>query len=55
MDEQSKKRIDELAREILQMRTINKMCEEAPRDLHGNVVVSLVGISYVGVFYLFTN
>ena len=55
MNEETRKKIDELTREILQMTAIAKMCHEAPKDEQGNVVVSVVGISYIGMFYQFNN
>lgn len=53
--ESQKQRIEELAREILRMSAIAKMCHEAPKDHNGNVVVSVVGIGYIGMFYQFNN
>lgn len=50
-----KERIEQLAREILQMTAIAKMCGNAPRDKQGNVVVSVVGIGNIGLFYQFNN
>lgn len=55
MEEENKKRIEELAREILQMSVIASFCEQAPRDSNGNVVVSVVGIPYIGLFYQYQN
>jgi hypothetical protein len=55
-DEKSQReRIEQLAREILQMTAIAKMCGNAPRDNQGNVVVSVVGIGNIGLFYQFNN
>ena len=55
MDKETKKKIEELAREILQMRAINIMIENAPRDSRGNAVVDIVGLKGFGLFYAFKN
>ena len=55
MDKETKKRIEELAREILQMRAINIMVENAPRDSRGDAVVDIVGLKGFGLFYAFKN
>jgi hypothetical protein len=55
MNEETKKRMEELAREILQATAIAKFVNEAPRDQHGNVVVNVAGINGLGMFYIFIN
>lgn len=55
MDKETKKKSEELAREILQMRAINIMIENAPRDSRGDAVVDIVGLKGFRLFYAFKN
>ena len=47
--------IKEFIQKIAEMRAVQYMIENAPKDSKGNVVVSIVGINNFGMFYLFEN
>jgi hypothetical protein len=55
MDKETKKRIEEPARQIVQMRAINIMVENAPKDSRGNAVADIVELKGFGLFYAFKN
>ena len=40
---------------IAEMRAVQYMIENAPKDNRGNPVVDIVGIKDVGLFYIFHN
>ena len=45
----------EFIQKIAEMRAVQFMIENAPKDSKGNAVVSIVGIKNFGMFYLFEN
>jgi len=47
--------IKEFIQKIAEMRAVQYMIENAPKDNKGNAVVSIVGIKNFGMFYLFEN
>jgi hypothetical protein len=47
--------LKEFIQKIAEMRAVQFMVENAPKDNKGNVVVSIVGIHNFGMFYLFEN
>lgn len=47
--------IKEFIQKIAEMRAIQFMIENAPKDENDNVVVDICGIKSVGLFYLFKN
>ena len=54
-EEENNKEINHLKNAIREMMAVTYMCENAPRDDKGNVVVDLVGIKNFGLFYLYKN
>jgi len=47
--------LKEFIQKIAEMRAVQFMVENAPKDNKGNVVVSIVAIHNFGMFYLFEN
>lgn len=45
----------EFIQKIAEMRAVQYMIENAPRDDKGNAVADIVGIKNVGLFYIFHN
>lgn len=56
MDNETKRKIEEIANKIALMKVIALMCREAPKDRNGNIVVDIVGLQkYEMLFYLYKN
>lgn len=55
MNNEEQKRIGEFHERMKALSELLYMCNNAPRDHEGNVVVDVVGVNKIGVFYLFHN
>jgi hypothetical protein len=56
MDNETKRKIEEIANRIAFIKAFAQMCREAPKDRNGNFVVDIVGLDkYEMMFYLYKN
>lgn len=55
MDEEQKKELDKLKKEMQMMFILSAMIQNAPKDNQGNMVVDIAGVNGLPMFYLFKN